>query len=543
MSSSVGLAIETRRGGEVPRRRRGVWQLDAEVPWVVRGPRKARGAVQAALPSAVASALGNRLLLEFGNAVGRYDGGPLGPLQVRSGKWTDQDFHRMLEGVTRRAAALPFSAGASSALPYLRDADGGGDVLYHAFVYLRHVLSEDASRDVALRPALAAILRKPHRRLQREGRIVPLELASRVDPPALIELVAGRYPLRRAVGQGSLSDRLRGHLPLEVEESVVRDTFDTAENRFIKAFLDRGLTIAQRIRERAQGLSEGPRVRLCRDCDGVERALLAVRRAGLWSEVGRMAHLPAGSTVLQGRPSYRTVFDAWRHLHLGSRLPLNPADAQRLLEVKDIALLYELWCCFGLVDAVTKARGDDRPVAVDRPDRTDLQATVRYDWQATWKDGTAVTYNPRFSRARDDSRRSYSVPLRPDLALEVPRGKNKGLHLFDAKFRLDRLEALAPVQDADDEGERIKDQERRSDFKRADLYKMHAYRDAIPRARSAWVLYPGTTARFFGREHAVVDSFDADELPAKIRGVGGVPMPGAGVGPELVALVGRLLGG
>jgi predicted component of viral defense system (DUF524 family) len=27
---------------------------------------------------------------------------------------------------------------------------------------------------------------------------------------------------------------------------------------------------------------------------------------------------------------------------------------------------------------------------------------------------------------------------------------------------------------------------------------MHAYRDAIPRARSVWILYPGSQARFYG---------------------------------------------
>ncbi len=543
MSSDAKLTIRQRRGGKRAKWKRGCWRLDAERRWVVEGPPKRLRAVEEALPDTVIERVGGVLLLTFGNAVGRFDGGPLGPLRVRSGKWTDAEFNRMLEKITKRAAALPFTASAASALPYLRDAEGVEDVLYHAFVYLRHAVSTDASREAAILPALAGIVRRPHRQLRREGRVVPIELARRVDPPALIDLAAGRRPMRRARKQGPLSSCLRGHLPLEVEESIVCHTLDTPENRFVKAFLERCLLIVQRMRERSSDLQAEARARLQRDCDAVDRALAPARRASMWADVGVMTHFPAASPVLHGRSSYRTVFDTWRRLHLGSRLPLKPRQAQRFLEVKDIALLYELWCCFGLVDAVTAAKGEEKPCEVDRPERTDFQASVPYDWQARWTDGTTVTYNPRFSRSkRDQVRRSYSVPLRPDLALEVPTGKNRGLHLFDAKFRLDRLDDLAPAKDDRKAEAKIEEQERRSRFKRADLYKMHAYRDAIPRARSAWVLYPGTAARFFGKGGEVASGFGAGDFPDKLRGVGGVPMPGGKVGTELVSLVQALLG-
>ena len=34
-------------------------------------------------------------------------------------------------------------------------------------------------------------------------------------------------------------------------------------------------------------------------------------------------------------------------------------------------------------------------------------------------------------------------------------------------------------------------------FNHADLHKMHAYRDAIPAARTVWVLYPGDLEQFW----------------------------------------------
>jgi predicted component of viral defense system (DUF524 family) len=94
------------------------------------------------------------------------------------------------------------------------------------------------------------------------------------------------------------------------------------------------------------------------------------------------------------------------------------------------------------------------------------------------------------------------------------------LHLLDAKFRVDRLDALLPL---DDETEAERAEERIGTFKRGDLYKMHTYRDAIPQADSVWILYPGTEMRFFdatgGRPVATPEL-----LPHRPMGVGVLPL-------------------
>jgi len=76
---------------------------------------------------------------------------------------------------------------------------------------------------------------------------------------------------------------------------------------------------------------------------------------------------------------------------------------------------------------------------------------------------------------------------------------------FDAKYRVDSLTELFGGNNVDAE-ER---QESRGTWKRADLLKMHAYRDAIRRTQGAYILYPG------------------DDVPAKFAGFREI-LPGLG---------------
>jgi hypothetical protein len=57
---------------------------------------------------------------------------------------------------------------------------------------------------------------------------------------------------------------------------------------------------------------------------------------------------------------------------------------------------------------------------------------------------------------------------------------------FDAKYRVEDIEGLFVAEGLDDTDEDVE-----GNYKRQDLLKMHAYRDAIKRSQGAYVLYPG----------------------------------------------------
>ena len=222
-----------------------------------------------------------------------------------------------------------------------------------------------------------------------------------------------------------------------------------------------------------------------------------------------------------------SVWEEVSRIRLAPMIPLDKDGMRDLLELKNIALLYELWTFFRLVHEISAVLGSP-PVRSERLASDLFQTGFAAGGTFEWDPGVRLVYNQRFSRSRRGQRHSYSVPLIPDIALRVPDGPNADLHLFDAKFRVRALTDVGLAtddEDADDE----KTAERAGAFKRADIYKMHAYRDAIPDARSVWILYPGGQFRFFGipgsggpSGHRAASS--PEGLPEEFEGVGAIPV-------------------
>jgi predicted component of viral defense system (DUF524 family) len=503
-----GLYIRPRReDGPQPTIRRGRLVLDNSSDWVFEGSEPQLGRLAGSLGDLV-EVVGTALLVRFGNAVGTFRNTELGEFQVVSGKWRESDFHSMLLDLSHIAASLPFGPPAPGALPYDRALATHEPVLYHLFAYLRNALSDEALPEEALAPALETIVRDPHRRLVRETHIVPIGIAKRIGPQQLIDVASGRYPLARVedrLASGAPSF-LRGHLPIEVEETRTIESLDNPENRFVKMVLGLAAGILDEVERRIPPGGQAGRL-VSDDCALLRARLEPYRRARLWETVGRLTQFSASSPVLQRRRGYSTVLRVYSRLRLASKVPLDGETVRRLLESRDIAELYELWCYFRFAELISIEVGE--PLQASRFQVTATHLQVPWDFRILWSGGIRLYYNRFFSRAQSSSRRAYSVPLRPDLALEIPNGSGAGLHLFDAKFKLDRIDDVVPEGTASEEG--LEQEERKGTFKRADLYKMHTYRDAIPRARSVWVLYPGTQERFFS-------------AGGELDGVGAIPL-------------------
>ncbi len=526
------VTIHAYHSRERARRKGPGYRLQSERRWVVEGDDQALTQIANQLPSASRTRVGNALILNLVNSVGVLDLPHLGEVELVSRKFGTDQFDAMLRELTDSATTLPFSANQAAAGRYSVSTAPRDDVLYHAFVYLRYILSERAPEEVRLLPALEMIVREPHRLWRSHRRDVRIEAMTRVDAHTPLDLVTRPGV---AVAKSSLSpsgarlaERLRWRLPEFVSERKIRSTTDTPENRFVKAFIGQARTIIGRMRSAVSSPEpDAFRRNLLRDCDRMESSLMPIARHSMWEEVGRMVRIPFSSTVLQRRRGYRRVLQHFSRIRLAPTIPLDKEGMRDLLELKNIALLYELWTFFRLVDEISEVLGSP-PARSGGLASGDFQTAFAAGGAFEWDPGVRLVYNQGFSRSRKRQRYSYSVPLIPDIALSIPDGPNAGLHLFDAKFRVHGLADVgfaADAKDADDP----KSAERKGSFKRADIYKMHAYRDAIPDARSVWILYPGGEFRFFGKPEdgvrrgvRVVSS--RERLPEKLEGVGAIPV-------------------
>ena len=536
------LALLPRRAGDPLPDFDQRFRIRAELGWLIKGPSSEIDSAATALTGLCERISDDILLLNLGNAVGFFEVPGLGTIEVTSGKWNRVHFDRMLAELTDIATGLPFAATGSAALPYDRTVAAREDVLYHMFVYLRHALSEAPTFDNRLLLDLLHILRDPHRRFERTRRFVAIDQARHLDSAALTAIVTGKGGFTRVTAdhpaRGAFVQALGGNLPHQVNEPYIVSSVDTPENRFVKSFLASVGGVIDRMRFAAREAElDAFTTRIAAECDRLDAQLRPIVQHPLWREVGPMVHFPASSPVLQKRRGYRGVYCHFAKMRLAARVPLEPQVVRDLLEAKDIAQLYELWTFFTVVQELTNLLG--APIRAASPRIGQLQVTIPWDFECVWQNGTRLLYNAQFSRSHE-KQRSFSVPLRPDIALTVPTGSNAGLHLFDAKFKLEWLTEIMPLTDEGEDTPPSDVEERRGTFKRGDLYKMHTYRDAIPEARSVWIFYPGTEARFFAENGAVASNVNG--LPDCLNGVGAVPLlPGIDSHTELCCVLSRLL--
>ena len=409
-----------------PRKQTVGYRLQSERKWVVKGDDQALTQIANQLPRANRTWVGtNALILDLVNSVGVLNLPHLGEVELVTGKFGPEQFDAMLRELTESATTLPFSAGEAAAGRYSVSTAPRDEVLYHAFVYLRYILSHRAPDGVRLLPALEMIVREPHRLWHSDRRDVRIEAMTRVDAHTPLDLVTrpGTAVVASSLSPSGarLAERLGWRLPEAVSERKIRPTADTPENRFVKAFVGQARTIIGRMRSAVSSRRPDPfRRNLLRDCDRMEASLMPIARHSMWEEVGRMVRIPFSSTVLQRRRGYRRVLQHFSRIRLAPMIPLDKDGMRDLLELKNIALLYELWTFFRLVHEISAVLGSP-PVRSGRLASDLFQTAFAAGGTFEWDPGVRLVYNQRFSRSRRGQRHSYSVPLIPDIALSGPR--------------------------------------------------------------------------------------------------------------------------
>ena len=357
--------------------------------------------------------------------------------------------------------------------------------------------------------ALQRILSFPHERLSTVSDSVSTDRPIRWTQSAVRQLVTrnprrevpASHPLRTQQGLESIAERVQ--VPCRSRD------LDTLENRFVKFALGEFrafLTHAQGVFESCSGW--GASAALSRRLAATVEDWLG---RSLFREVGEMRFAPLGSPVLQRKAGYREVLRWWLRFRTAAELSWKGGDELFKAGQRDVASLYEYWLFFELLGwFCQKCRGGKRPAVEELIEgleegspnlrlrkRMELGPFVGMFAGQSRRLNARFAYNRRFEVTQDRhaggswTRRmhpDYTLTFWPDDLSEADAERQELLvHVhFDAKYRVENIEGLFGAEGADDADDEVD-----GNYKRQDLLKMHAYRDAIKRSQGAYVLYPG----------------------------------------------------
>jgi len=357
--------------------------------------------------------------------------------------------------------------------------------------------------------ALQRILSFPHERLSTVSDSVSTDRPICWTPSAVRQLVTSNprrevpatHPLRTQLSLKSVAERVQ--VPRKSRD------LDTLENRFVKFALEEFrafLTHAQGVFDSNPGW--GSSAALSRRLAATVEDWLG---RSLFREVGEMRFAPLGSPVLQRKAGYREVLRWWLRFRTAAELSWEGGEELFHAGQRDVASLYEYWLFFELLGwFCQKCRGGNRPAVeelIEGLEEGSPNLRLRKRMELGPFAGTFAgqsrrlnarfAYNRRFEVTQDRHLGgSWTRRLHPDYTLtfwpeDLTQAEAERQELlvhvhFDAKYRVEDIEGLFGAEGADDA-----DDEVQGNYKRQDLLKMHAYRDAIKRSQGAYVLYPG----------------------------------------------------
>ena len=396
--------------------------------------------------------------------------------------------------------------------------------IYQRFLFVRSLFKnqefEEAVQKIISNPATKWNVEEEDRDVRSVRRFTPKnirELTSRANRVALLNPILGL-----------------NSIPVKISSSRKIESVNTAENRFIKYILESFLQFCELIivklgSDKAKLLQEFSEVK------EIAQRIDNLLNQPFFKEISRPTSLLINSPILQRRSGYRELLKAWLRFHLTAQLSWKFSPEEDNIfsgGKKDIASLYEYWVFFVLFKTLNDKYGDNSSQDPKKwlesllvPDSNGLglylQEGRKQAFEFEWNSGKRPLkikfyYNRSFPgwKKYELSKKagSYTNPFRPDYTLSVwpmeiseddAEEQEKIVHVhFDAKYKIENLNPYVSNSNEEKTEEQIEEEaaieieiiekeERKGTFKNVDLYKMHAYKDAIRRTGGAYILYPG----------------------------------------------------
>ncbi len=451
-------------------------------------------------------------------------------LEIRSVK-TDyrKHYRKMLEDITKAYTDLVLQQGSPVTQKLEVDNDAPQQTLYQRFAFVRSIVEDSAFQE-----AIHKIATNPVRKWEEttvERNVCNVKRLSRRNMHQIATSL-DRLPVANGCGMGLPSGM--NSVPRTLTVAYKRDSLDNQENQFVKFALRSFVSFCSVLREKRNAGS-----RLKAEIDKTMDVLNEHLNTFFFKQVSMPAQLNLNSPVLQRKEGYREILQAWLIFDLAAKLSW--AGGSNVYEggKRNVAVLYEYWVFFKLLEIVKRVFNIE-PESLSKLVKTDADrinleiqqgkmTMIKGQYDAgVRKLNVRFFYNRTFSHTPEGMEGlgkagSWTMNMRPDYTLSIWPGdidmdvaeqEEQIVHIhFDAKYRVDKIDFGADDSKSEEEMSedllKEKMEQEGGIYKRADLLKMHAYKDAIRRTSGAYILYPGSVQRRLKGFHEIIPGLGA----------------------------------
>ena len=428
-------------------------------------------------------------------------------LEIRSIKTEYRsEYRRMLEDITDECTDLLMMHSSPITQRYNIDYESDTKSLYQKFSFVKSVVGSEQFQNAVQRVVSMPVTSWSHRTEEHDIRRI-----RKVGSKQLRQL-ASRADRIRLPSSHSLYNKMET-VPSRITSEIKIDTVDTPENRFVKHALTEFQQfcgrVCQTIEKKLPNKEKRPYI--YHEAIELEKSLSSSLHHDLFSEVSSPTSLPLNSPVLQRKEGYREILRTWLMFDLAAKLTWEALDDSYNAGKRDVATLYEYWLFFKLlrmlekmfklnakdIEKLIQPTKDGLGLQLQAGKHTAIEGTYSHNGRDL---NVKFNFNRTFSKTDYPSSGSWTQSMRPDYTLSVwPHVYDEDeaeeqeliIHIhFDAKYKIEGLQYIIDEEEVNIDEE--KDAEKNGTYKRADLLKMHAYKDAIRRTAGAYVLYPGT---------------------------------------------------
>lgn len=447
-------------------------------------------------------------------------------LEIRSVKADyEGDYRTMLDEIAEYYADLVLMQGSPVTQTLEVDENCNSQTLYQKFSFVRSIIDSDS-----FQTAIHKIIQNPVRKWTDIAIEKDICGVKRFSKRNIRQIVTSKDRILLPP-DSCLKAKGIDTIPRKVSVDYKCDTIDNHENQFVKFALRTFSMFCLELKDK-KNASERLKNEIGRTVNQISTYL----DSHFFRQISMPTYLNMNSPVLQRKEGYREVLQAWVVFDLAAKLNWSGGNDVYEAGKKNVATLYEYWLFFKLQELIGEFfqinQKDKRKLVNIDNDKIDLQiiqgkkVILRGKSSSSMRElNVAFYYNRTFSKVADNEdpihkAGSWTMSMRPDYTLSIWPGniseeqaeaEDLITHIhFDAKYRLNKvlLEDDAECDSVQKLSEEKKQQEM-GIYKRADLLKMHAYKDAIRRTSGAYVLYPGTENKEIKGFHEVVPGLGA----------------------------------